>query len=170
VTGLVSVARSGNVWTIASFTGSGSTDAEGFRNLQQSSPYVFGTPYQDPRFGLTIRAPNGSLRADLSRRPLAIAQRVVIPANAMSAPMTRRVNAAVIVGFNERRLSSASMGPGSPFYVIRIWRRGLYQDETNGRLMVGEALYQKLENEDAPLTPEDDRYKVTALIVDTTGL
>jgi hypothetical protein len=72
---IVSKVKSGSMWTITVQRGNGSApNAAGFMTETSTTVHVWGKPVSTPNFGLAIYAPDGSLRADMSKKPLLIGE------------------------------------------------------------------------------------------------
>jgi hypothetical protein len=72
---IVSKVKSGSTWTITVQRGNGSApNAAGFLTETSTTVHVWGKPVSTPNFGLAIYAPDGSLRADMSKKPLLIGE------------------------------------------------------------------------------------------------
>jgi hypothetical protein len=74
---LLSMTRSGSTWTIVVHHGNAlSTNAQGFQNQVTPDVYVWGLPVSVSGYGVALYSAAGVLTADLSRRPLTIAQKL----------------------------------------------------------------------------------------------
>ena len=86
---VVSKTKSGNTWTIVVQKGNGSApNAAGFLTEEATTVHVWGRPISSPNFGLAIYAPDGTIRADMSKKPLLVGEFANIPVNTNSVALT----------------------------------------------------------------------------------
>lgn len=146
---ILDTTRDGGLWTIRVRNGDGlSENSIGFRGEAYTTVHVWGTPTVDPGWGLLIKAPDGSLRADLSRKPFAISQRITWAtgevSKSMSVPNPLIVSASI--GGRLANPSYPSAGVGEIYRILWWW------DTSTGTLQRTTSLRQKYNGEDGPST------------------
>lgn len=83
---VISKVKAGSVWTIKVQRGNGAApNSAGFLTEASTTVHVWGKPVSTPNFGLAIYAPDGSLRADMSKKPLLVGEFLNVPQGSPSA-------------------------------------------------------------------------------------
>jgi hypothetical protein len=163
---VVSKTKSGSTWTIVVQKGSGAAEnAAGFLTEASTTVHVWGKPVSAPNFGLAIYAPDGSLRADMSKKPLLIGEFVSFADGQLSKALTGTYSQpGIMTSATGGRVSVTGL-PGSYTVTEKLGRWHL-TGSTLDRVMVQEHKY----------FPEDvfinKGYNppVQALIVELAGL
>jgi hypothetical protein len=158
--------KSGSLWTIYVRRGDGAAlNAAGFRG--EAAPpavHVWGIPHSDPGFGVLIRAADGSLRADLSRRPLAIAARVAFASGATSGAMTAVTSPLILTAcLGGQFVNDNYPGIGNGIISRALW----WLDGTTLRRVLVQR--EKYAGEDGP-SQAATYSAMTALITSAAGL
>jgi hypothetical protein len=125
---VVSKTKSGSTWTIKVQAGNGTApNAAGFLTETSTTVHVWGIPTTDPGFGLCIYAPDGSLRADLSKRPLLIKEFVTLASGSATGTIAASYTTPGIIT-SAIRHRSVTTGSGLARTVSerygRWWRSG----------------------------------------------
>lgn len=166
-TGVIDIERpNGWSWIIRVRRGDGGAlNPIGFRNeAAPTAVHVWGIPYGDPGYGLIIRAPDGSLRADLSRRPLDIRARVLFSAGSTGSSMAAVTSPLILTAAGGGRLTNTGYpGVGDGVIDRALW----WLDGTVLRRVLVQR--QRYAGEDGPSQPASYPAQV-ALVTTSTGL
>lgn len=101
-TSLLYKSQTGNVWTILVHKSTGVLNSLGFDVQEQTDVFVYGAPLTAPAYGLTLYSSNGTLSADMTRRPFTFDKYLTFPANTTTLPLTG-ITVPAVVGVNRRR-------------------------------------------------------------------
>lgn len=109
---VVSKTKVGSTWTIVVQKGNGAApNAAGFLTEESTTVYVWGKPISSPNFGLAIYAPDGSLRADMSKKPLLVGEFLNVP---QGSPSANFVGSYTVPGIATFPAGSSTFTTGTP--------------------------------------------------------
>jgi hypothetical protein len=163
---IVSKVKSGSTWTITVQRGNGSApNAAGFLTETSTTVHVWGKPVSTPNFGLAIYAPDGSLRADMSKKPLLIGEFASFAQGQVSVTLTESYTVPGVMT-SPTGSSVTSVGSENNYTITEKLARWYYSGGVLTRDRVQEHKYFP---EDL-LTNSSYTPPVQALIVELSGL
>lgn len=163
---VVSKVKVGSTWTIKVQRGNGTApNAAGFLTEAATTVHVWGKPISTPNFGLAIYAPDGTIRADMSKKPLLVGEFLNVSAGSSSASFSGSYVSPGVVTFPT---GSSIFTAGTPNnYTISDNLARWYLDGTT--LRREKFLERKYFPEDVFIS-EGFTPSVQALIVELNGL
>lgn len=165
-TTLLGYTRSGDTWTIEVHKGNGSVDANGFDIEEATEVYCFGAPAPTADSIIMLYNVNGVPCADLTRRPLTFAARIVLPANVTDWAPPVATSVPAVLGWPSDRLTTSS---GSGFQVANnTFGRG-WQLSPTGHLVRNPYLMFR-HVDDFAFQSVDQIRPLNAILIEAAGL
>lgn len=163
---ILSMSRSGSLWTIAAYHGGTPIDGQGFEYQYAPEVHVWAIPTSVSGYGMALYNPSGALAGDLSKRPLDYKQKVRLTSVQPTVALDPTIVTPAIIGdlHDWRRQRSGS----GPFYTYDY-------DTTAWTLTAGPELLRAyvrsrhMENEDSIGASVTLFRDVRALLVDVNG-